>query len=196
MRNPTIGMLAGSFDPITKGHIELIRRAVGLVGKLFVVIAINPNKKYLLTEQERIDLVLHELQDTFLPQVLDKIEVLFMSGELLVHFGQKCGVTHLIRGIRNAQDLIYEEDMRMFNEDIDPIMQTVYLALPPDQARCSSSLVRGIVGTDRWETTLVKYVGSQTIEVLKQFVPVKPSKVVKKHCTACTQLLAFCLCSM
>ncbi|HFU4011769.1 TPA: pantetheine-phosphate adenylyltransferase [Streptococcus suis] len=134
-----IGLFTGSFDPITNGHLDLIERASGLFDKLYVGIFTNPNKKGLLSPEQRLAV----LEDLFAKE--DKVEALLAKNELVVDVAHRLGVTHLVRGLRNATDLEYESSFDFYNRRLAPDLETVYLIAKPDLKFVSSSQVRELV---------------------------------------------------
>ncbi|MBL6538486.1 pantetheine-phosphate adenylyltransferase [Streptococcus suis] len=134
-----IGLFTGSFDPITNGHLDLIERASGLFDKLYVGIFTNPNKKGLLSPEQRLDV----LEDLFAKE--DKVEAFLAKNELVVDVAHRLGVTHLVRGLRNATDLEYESSFDFYNRRLAPDLETVYLIAKPELKFVSSSQVRELV---------------------------------------------------
>ncbi|HGF1449350.1 TPA: pantetheine-phosphate adenylyltransferase [Streptococcus suis] len=134
-----IGLFTGSFDPITNGHLDLIERASGLFDKLYVGIFTNPNKKGLLSPEQRLAV----LEDLFAKE--DKVEAFLAKNELVVDVAHRLGVTHLVRGVRNATDLEYESSFDFYNRRLAPDLETVYLIAKPELKFVSSSQVRELV---------------------------------------------------
>ncbi|MCK4028170.1 pantetheine-phosphate adenylyltransferase [Streptococcus suis] len=134
-----IGMITGSFDPITNGHLDIIERASGLFDKLYVGIFTNPNKKGLLSPEQRLAV----LEDLFAKE--DKVEAFLAKNELVVDVAHRLGVTHLVRGLRNATDLEYESSFDFYNRRLAPDLETVYLIAKPELKFVSSSQVRELV---------------------------------------------------
>lgn len=151
-----IGIVAGSFDPITNGHVWMIEQAAKLVDKLYVVVGHNPAKKYTFSEEERTNLVRESLKDCNFRNTEVIIHVL--GHGLLVHFAQSVSATHMIRGIRNAQDFQYENDIAFVNRKIAPEIQTILISSPPELTATSSSVVRSLVGFKDWEKIVGEYV--------------------------------------
>ncbi|NQG98237.1 pantetheine-phosphate adenylyltransferase [Streptococcus suis] len=134
-----IGLFTGSFDPITNGHLDLIERASGLFDKLYVGIFTNPSKKGLLSPEQRLAV----LEDLFAKE--DKVEAFLARNELVVDVAHRLGVTHLVRGLRNATDLEYESSFDFYNRRLAPDLETVYLIAKPELKFVSSSQVRELV---------------------------------------------------
>ncbi len=134
-----IGLFTGSFDPLTNGHLDLIERACGLFDKLYIGIFTNPKKAGLLTAVERKAL----LEDIFADW--DQVEVILSENELVVDVARRHGVTHLVRGLRNAIDLEYEASFDFYNHQLAPEIETVYLLAKPEFKFVSSSQVRELL---------------------------------------------------
>lgn len=158
----TIGVVAGSFDPITRGHEWLISEAARLVDRLYVVIGVNPAKKYLFGDADRKRLVEACVAD--LDMAGTPTTVHFLSNDLLIQFAVKAGATHLIRGIRDTSDFSYETQMALVNRKIAPQVKTVYMVPPPELSEVSSSTVRGLVGFSGWEDIVRGYVHPSVLQ--------------------------------
>jgi pantetheine-phosphate adenylyltransferase len=130
-----IGFYPGSFDPITYGHIDIATRGAKLFDKLYIAISINPNKKTLFTDDERVSLVKESLKH------IDNIEVI-KSSLLTVEHCKKVGATHILRGLRAVTDYDYEFQMTNFNHEISPDIDTVFLMTQGKYSFLSSSSVR------------------------------------------------------
>jgi pantetheine-phosphate adenylyltransferase len=164
----TIGVVAGSFDPVTWGHGWLIEQGARLVDKLYVGVGVNVNKKYMFSEAER-----GEFLEDLLPRLNlngTPVEIHFLKHDLLVHFAARHGCTHIIRGIRNAADFDYETQMALVNRRIVPDIQTVYMAPPAELSTVSSSTVKGLVGFQDWEVIVNSYVPLAVLEAFKRKV--------------------------
>lgn len=163
----TVGVVAGSFDPITHGHAWLIRQAAKLVDELHVVIGVNPTKRYSFTEAQRLALVQAVLRSELCPDAQARTQVHFLKSDLLIHFAASVGATHLVRGIRDMADFSYEVQMQQVNRKIHSEIQTVYLVPPPELSEVSSSTVRGLVGFTDWEQIVERYVHPEVLTALK-----------------------------
>lgn len=130
-----IAIYPGSFDPPTRGHEDLVRRALGMVDRLIVAVAINPNKQPLFSVEERL---------TLLGKVLGedpRIELASFSG-LLADFARERDATMVVRGLRAVSDFEYEFQMAMMNRRLNGGLETVFLVPAVDLTYLSSSLVR------------------------------------------------------
>jgi pantetheine-phosphate adenylyltransferase len=129
------GFYPGSFDPITLGHIDIITRGAKLFGKLYIAISINPNKKTLFSEDERVALVKEAVKD------IANVEVI-KSNMLTVEHCKLLGASHILRGLRAVTDYDYEFQMTNFNHKISPDIDTVFLMTQGKYSFLSSSSVR------------------------------------------------------
>lgn len=162
---PVIGLVSGSFDPITVGHAYLVQEAARLVDKLYVVVGVNSAKRYFFTDQERVALVQAVVDDMALGI---PVEVVFSKDRFLVDVATELGATHLIRGIRNPLDFTYEAEMAQVNRDINPNLYHVYVLANPELAKVSSSTVRGMMGLSGWERRAEPYVHPQVMKALSE----------------------------
>lgn len=131
-----IGLYAGSFDPVTNGHLDLIKRASQLLDQLYVGIFYNQDKAGFLPLAKRQALLEEVVKD------LPNVSVLTSHDQLTVDVAESLGATVLVRGLRNGQDLTYEASMDHFNHDLDPKLETIYLLAQPDLSYVSSSRIR------------------------------------------------------
>ena len=120
----TKAVFPGSFDPMTNGHINIIQRAAKLFDEIDVVIAVNDDKKYLFSTEERLSLV----QELIMP--FRNVSVHTWDG-LIVEYAKQTGAKVLIRGIRNMNDFSYEFDLSLMNHNLNPEVETLYI--PTDQ---------------------------------------------------------------
>lgn len=166
-----IGLVSGSYDPITRGHTDVIRKALPLVDILWVAIARNPSKSTsYLTEQERWQTVYEALQDELDEAEFFKVKVIFADPGFIVDTCASVRANVYFRGLRNTKDFAYEQEMQQFNEDLNPNISTVFLMPSAENVKISSSAVRGMVGLSGWQLRVAKYVHSTTINVLNKKV--------------------------
>lgn len=132
-----IGLYAGSFDPVTRGHEDVIRRSLAFVDQLVVAVATNVAKKPLLEIEERKRLIALTLEG------VDRVEIHEFDG-LLVDFARALGATMSIRGLRAVSDFEYEYQMALMNRHLMPSLETLFMVPSVDLTFISSSLVREI----------------------------------------------------
>jgi len=137
-----IGLYSGTFDPVTYGHIDIIRRAFRLVDHLVIGIGINSSKKPLLSFEERAALIEAETKSLG-EDVGSTLEVTSFSG-LVVNAADEAGAGIIIRGLRSTVDYEYEDQMVGMNGILNPRVETVFLTASPEVGFISSTLVRQI----------------------------------------------------
>jgi pantetheine-phosphate adenylyltransferase len=135
--NSRIAIYAGSFDPITRGHEDLIHRSLEFVDTLIVAVATNSSKSPLFSIEERVDLIRASLGDD------EHIEVRSFGG-LLVDFAREVNASLLIRGLRAVSDFEYEYQMALMNRHLSPRLETVFMVPSLDTTYISASLVREV----------------------------------------------------
>ena len=141
---PRIALYPGSFDPVTNGHLDVARHAVGLCDRLVVAIGVHPGKKPLFSVEERLEM----LEEVFGP-VAAKAGRAFECityDDLAVTAAQRVGATILIRGLRDGTDLDYEMQMAGMNETMAPDVHTVFVPASPTVRPITATLVRQIAG--------------------------------------------------
>ena len=131
-------ILAGSFDPITLGHVDIVKRAVQLFDEVYVVVGNNTSKKTLFSLYDRIEMV----KDTF--HGSDKIIVDSHSG-LIADYAKEHSIGYLIRGIRNSMDAQYEIELAMNNKFLNDSLETVILPASKEHMITSSSQIRQFI---------------------------------------------------
>ncbi|MFC6202386.1 pantetheine-phosphate adenylyltransferase [Lactiplantibacillus nangangensis] len=133
----TIAVFPGSFDPITRGHLDLIERASHLFDQLIVAVMTNTGKQPLFTKAEKVQLI--EAEVAALPNV--KVQA---AAGLTVDFMAAQHATVLVRGLRNEQDFGYERDIAWMNQSLNDEIETVCLLARPPYAYFSSSLIKEV----------------------------------------------------
>jgi pantetheine-phosphate adenylyltransferase len=131
-----IAVYPGSFDPITKGHEDLIHRSLGFVDRMVVAVAVNVAKQPLFSFEERVELIRECVPDK-------RVQVQSFDG-LLVDFAKKVNATVIVRGLRAVSDFEYEFQMALMNRNLGPDIETVFLVPAFDLTYLSSSLVREV----------------------------------------------------
>ncbi len=131
-----IAVYPGSFDPITRGHEDLIHRSLAFVDKVVVAVAINSAKQPLFSLQERVALIQQCVREP-------RVDVRAFDG-LLVNFAQSVGASLIVRGLRAVSDFEYEFQMALMNRNLGPTIETVFLVPASDLTYLSSSLVREV----------------------------------------------------
>jgi len=131
-----VAVYPGSFDPITRGHEDLIRRALTFADRVIIAVAVNVAKQPLFTLEQRVALIQKAAVDP-------RVEVRSFDG-LLAAFVRAAGATLIVRGLRAVSDFEYEFQMALMNRNLAPGVETVFLVPAFDLTYLSSSLVREV----------------------------------------------------
>ena len=154
-----IGLFTGSFDPITKGHVDLIERASSLFDKLYVGIFYNREKSGFFRIEARERIVKEALEH------LDNVEVITSQNELAVTVARRLRAKVFVRGLRNSQDLDYEADMTFFNRELAGELETIFLLSKPAYQHISSSRIRELLA---FQQDIADYVPQSVIKELER----------------------------
>ena len=133
----SVAVYAGSFDPCTLGHLDIVRRGSGLFERVVVAVGSNPAKRYLFPTEVRMDVL--RAATSGLPNV-----DVARFNDLLVNFCHRIGARVIIRGLRAVADFEFEFQIGLANRDMDPDLETVFLLPAPRFIFISSSLVKEI----------------------------------------------------
>ncbi len=155
-----IGVYPGTFDPITLGHLDIIRRGAHLVDKLVIGVTTNPSKEPMFTVAERLRMMRREIAD--MPGNIDVVEF----DSLLMEFAEKQGATAILRGLRAVADFEYEFQMAGMNQQLNDDIETVFLMADVSLQPIASNLVKEIA----------RYGGA-----IDKFVPPAVAADVKRH---------------
>jgi pantetheine-phosphate adenylyltransferase len=137
-----VGLYAGSFDPLTNGHLDMLKAAFGLFHHVIVAIGVHPSKAPLFSADERRVMIM-DAAGPLAAKVGASIEVRTFDN-LLVHFAQSVGAHALIRGLRDGTDLDYEMQLSGMNGSMAPGLQTVFFPASPADRHITATLVRQI----------------------------------------------------
>jgi len=152
MNSGKLAVYAGSFDPITNGHMYILKQGAKIFDTLVVAVGSNPEKEYTFSREERIELIRACTKD------IPNLKIDHFEREFLVRYAMRIGATHLLRGIRHEDDFQFERTMRNVNEDISPGIVAIYLMPPRDLSEVSSSFIKNLVGPKGWQEVVKKYV--------------------------------------
>ena len=133
----TIAVYAGSFDPVTNGHLDVMRRASKLFGQVVVAVGVHPTRKALFSVEERVDLLVKTTAD------MPNVRVESFQG-LLINYCANIGARILIRGLRHAMDFEYELQIAQANADMAPNIDTIFLPTTLKYTFLTASLLREI----------------------------------------------------
>lgn len=133
-----IAVFPGSFDPITIGHVDIVKRSIPLFDKIIVAIGVNTQKKYLFTLDQRKDWIQKVFKDC------PTVEVSHYNG-LTINYCKEIGAEYLLRGIRSASDFEYEKTIAHLNHSMESGIETILMLSPPEYSSISSTIVREII---------------------------------------------------
>ena len=133
-----IALFPGSFDPLTKGHVEIIIKGLSVFDKVIVAIGRNSQKKYLFDIETRKQWICDVFKD------FPTVEVVIYEG-LTIDFCHKIGANYILRGLRSCSDFEYEKGIAFANKEMNPLIETVFLLSSPATFNISSTIVRDII---------------------------------------------------
>ena len=136
-------LYAGSFDPVTNGHMDVLRQSLTLADEVIVAIGIHPGKTPMFSFEERVEMIQACALDAFGADAAEKISVEPFDG-LVVEAARKSGAACIVRGLRDGTDLDYEMQMSGMNGTMAPDIQTVFLPASPEVRHITATLVRQI----------------------------------------------------
>lgn len=160
-----IALFPGSFDPITVGHVEIIRRGLSLFDEVIVGLGVNTQKKTMFSPEQRMRWIQAAFQDE------PRVRIEQFSG-LTVKFAQESGAQFLLRGLRDAFDFQYEKNINFLNKHLQEGIETVFLISDAETQTVSSSLVREIIHFGGTLNGLVPH------EVIREIYPNGPQPSV------------------
>ena len=153
-----IGVYPGTFDPITNGHLDIIKRAINIFDKLYVLVATNINKKTLFTVNERINLIKEVTKD------IPNVEVV-SSPLLTVDFAKQVGANAMIRGLRMVSDFEYELQLATFNKHLNNDIETLFIMSSHEYSFLSSSTVKEIAS---YSSDISSFVPEAVVKALQE----------------------------
>lgn len=160
----------GSFDPVTFGHIDIIKRASGMFDEVLVASMVNPSKEPIFTLDERLSLLKRALSG------ISNVKVVSFDG-LLADYAKSMGATVIVKGLRAVSDFEYEFQMALTNEKLNPELETIFLTTRAENMFLSSSVVKQIA---KFNGDISQFVPSCILEdIRKRLIDVK-SKIKKR----------------
>lgn len=157
-----LALYAGTFDPLTIGHLWMIEQGSAMFDKLIVAIGINPEKKCMFSVEERLEMIRKAIEP------FSNVELSSFGNQFLISYAQLLGAKFVLRGIRTESDYEYERTMRNINSDFNVSITTVFLMPPRGIAEVSSSMVKGLIGPEGWETVVKNYVPQSVFNKLQE----------------------------
>ena len=151
-----IALFPGSFDPVTKAHVDILKRSISLFDKVVIGIGINSTKQALLSIEARKKM----LEAVFAKE--PKVEIQTYSG-LTVDFCKEIGAKYMIRGIRTVSDFEYEKAIAQMNHALVPEIESIFIVSKPGYSSISSSIVRDIL---RYKGDISQFVPKEVLEFI------------------------------
>ena len=155
-----IAVYPGSFDPVTSGHLNIIRRASTVFDRLIVCVMVNAGKNPMFTLEERVALLKSVTSD------ISNVEV-DCSSELLAEYAKRRGASVIVKGLRAGSDYEYESQMAMINRKLNPQLDTVFLTAEQQYLYLSSSIVKELA---KYDADLTEFLPEQVIPAFKERV--------------------------
>lgn len=149
-----IALFPGSFDPVTKAHVDILKRSISLFDKVYVGIGLNGTKKPFITPEKREQMLKAVFADE------PRVEVIIYEG-LTVQFCKQIGAGYIIRGIRTVSDFEYEKAIAQMNHTLEPDIESIFMVSKPGYSSVSSTIVREIL----------KYKGDVSLFIPKEVMP-------------------------
>ncbi len=153
-----IAIYPGSFDPVTSGHLNIIRRAANIFDKLIVCVMVNAGKNPMFTQEERVDMIRRVTAD------IPNIQV-DCSNELLAEYAKRQGSCVIVKGLRAGSDFENEFQMALINHKINPDLDTMFLTAEHQYMYLSSSTVKEL---GSYEVDLTEFLPEQIIDDFKK----------------------------
>jgi len=151
-----IALFPGSFDPVTKAHVDIVKRSISLFDKVYIGIGVNSTKQGLLTVGKREDM----LRAVFAAE--PKIHIVAYEG-LTVEFCKSIGAEYMIRGIRTVSDFEYEKAIAQMNHALEPEIESIFIVSKPGYSSISSSIVREII---RYNGDVAQFIPKEALPFL------------------------------
>ena len=149
-------LFPGSFDPLTKAHVDIVRRSVNLFDKFYIGIGVNSSKQGFLTVEKREQM----LKAVF--KYDSRIETVAYEG-LTVEFCKSIGAAYMIRGIRTVSDFEYEKAIAQMNQSLEPEIESIFIVSKPGYSSISSTIVREIM---RYNGNVAQFIPKEALEFL------------------------------
>lgn len=174
-----IGIVSGSFDPVTQGHMWLIERGVKMMDHVVVLVANNPAKKGMFSLPERIALIREACESANLDPAKVHVAIL-PKQELVINIAAELQAQYIIRGLRNTTDFEYEHQIDLVQSKVAPWVETLYFMTPRELTEVSSSMVKSLYGLNGWEAITQPYVPECVLHALRERLlpPVETSSTV------------------
>lgn len=150
-------LFPGSFDPITKAHVDILKRSLSLFDKIYIGVGTNSTKQSFLSVEQRLAMIKAVFTDE------PKLEIVSYQG-LTVNFCKEIGASHMIRGIRTVSDFEYEKAIAQMNHSLIPEIESIFIVSKPGYSSISSTIVRDVL---RYGGDVAQFVPSAALPFLK-----------------------------
>lgn len=161
-------LVAGSFDPITLGHLFVIEKALEIADVVQICLAVNPTKIPFFTVVEREQMIKDSVFQCIPSWDHSRVEVkVFKAKSFIASHAHTSGCAFIVRGIRNTLDFEYENEQQAINTMIAPDLPTVFVIPPAELIKVRSSTIKQMVGIDGWEPIVQEFVPKNVFERLK-----------------------------
>ena len=151
-----IALFPGSFDPVTKAHVDILKRSIALFDKIYIGIGINSTKKSFLSVEKREQM----LRAVF--ETEPKVHIVAYEG-LTVNFCKEIGAGYMIRGIRTVSDFEYEKAIAQMNHALEPDIESIFIVSKPGYSSISSTIVREIL---RYNGNAEQFIPKEALQYL------------------------------
>jgi len=159
-REERVAIYAGTFDPITLGHLWMIEAGAKMFDKLVVAVGTNPEKNCYFSTDDRIQMIEESIRN------MKNVVVDNYTDKFLIKHAESIGAKFILRGIRSTADYEYEKSLSYVNRHLNTEIITVFILPPRELIEISSSIVRGLIGPEGWEEVVRNYVPDCVFEKL------------------------------
>lgn len=161
-----IGIVAGSLDPITNGHMFVIEQALKNVDRVHILVAVNSAKRPFFDDVTRVDLARQAIAEA-LPHLCHRAEVhLLPISKFVAKYAEELGAEFIFRGIRNVVDFEYEHSQMMINQKVSAKVTTMFVMPPAELTAVSSSMIKSMMCIDGWEQIAAEFVSPCVLKAL------------------------------
>lgn len=165
----SVGIVSGSFDPISNGHLWIVNKALDLVDHVYIVIASNAAKTPLFTDDEKVNMIHESINEVLPPAKVGRVFISVLPKDmLLISLAKEYNAKHIFRGIRSEIDFNFEYQINLAQRKIDPTVEMIYLMPPREITEISSSLVRSLYQIKGTDDIVKSYVPQAVFAALKK----------------------------
>lgn len=153
---------AGSFDPMTNGHLWVIKEALKIVENVRVIVANNPSKNYMFSSKQRKEII----EKIVIDEQLQNVQIDIVKDDYVSSYLTMNNITHMIRGIRNSADFDQEKLIQRVNSEILGNVETIFIMPPSDLESVSSSFVKSLIGPNDWPFYIKKFLPKASLNAI------------------------------